>query len=187
MSCGIFRNSITIMHHFERLFRFKLLYECWCERDQNLSLVFALFLRYHIWLFTFSNVTFVFLSADGGGCRQFCLGIDLKCSLYFAGPCCGNTLWCLRQPALQQIMWCHHYLVCAARGLHNLNKQTDKNIISTLHSQHVAAALFTCDARHPTLMSAASSSSAQSSQRCEREPCKLCRAVEESPSFGHWN
>lgn len=80
-------------------------------------------------------------------------------------------------------MWCHYYLVCAARGLHNLNKQTDKNIISTLHSQHVAAPLFTCDARHPTPTFAASSSSTQSPRRCEREPCKLCRAVEESPSL----
>lgn len=91
-----------------------------------------------------------FLFADGGDSWQFCLGIHLKCSLYFAGPCCGNTLWCLRLPALQQIVWCHHYLVCTARGLRNLNKQTDKNIISTGHSQHVAAALFTRDARHPT-------------------------------------
>lgn len=96
---------------------------------------------------------------------------------------CRALLWQhspFRQPALQQIMWCHHYLVCAARGLRDLNKQTDRNIISTGRSQHVAAALFTRDARHPTPMSAAWSSSTQSSRRCEWEPCKSsCLAVEE--------
>lgn len=117
---------------------------------------------YSLWrdLFFF----FLLLEATAG---DFCLGIHFKCSLYFAGPCCGNTLQCLRLPALQQIMWCHQYLVCTARGLRNLNKQTDKNIISTGHSQHVAAALFTCDARHLTPMSALTSSSKRSSHCCE--------------------
>lgn len=81
-------------------------------------------------------------------------------------------------PARQQIMRCHHYLVCSARGLRNLNKHTDENIIST-GAQSARFPRLYLRAMHDTRPRCLrpSLSATQSSRRCEWGLCRSCWTV----------